>query len=223
MRIAFKLFILFLGLSALSSQAGVSLGGSRFIYPADRKEISVQVNNPDKDTDYLLQSWLENENSNNTAKVPFVVTPPLFRLDRESGHSLRIASAGTQLPTDRETLYWLNVKAIPGTPKVQKGNQLQIVARTRVKFIYRPTSLAKEGAAEAYKKLTFSHDGDQLLIKNPTPYYVSFYSLKVGGTAVEMPGMVAPFSEHRVKVSGKGQIEWQSINDYGGFSETARQ
>ncbi|WP_343552963.1 molecular chaperone [Pantoea sp.] len=208
--------------AAHSATAGVVIGGTRVIYPEGKNEVSVQVKNPDKNTDYLVQSWLENADEKNTAKVPFVITPPLFRLNHDSDNALRIANTASNLPKDRESLYWLSVKSIAGQKENKQTNQLQIALRSRIKFIYRPAALDQKGAEEAYKSLTFSHQGGELLIKNPTPYYVSFYSLKVGGKAVDLPGMVAPFAEHRVKAAQSGTIEWQAINDYGGYTPVTK-
>lgn len=206
-----------------TATAGLVVGGTRVIYPENSKEISVSIKNPDKHTDYLVQSWLDNGTESNTDKVPFIITPPLFRLDHQSENMLRIARAGGHLPADRESLFWLNVKGIAGSAEKQKNNQLQVVLRTRLKYFFRPTGLDNQSAADAYQKLSFSRHGTELVMKNPTPYYVSLYSLKVGGSEIKEPGMVPPFGEHRVKTAGNGKIEWQAINDYGGHSTKAYQ
>ncbi|NBG90963.1 molecular chaperone [Pseudomonas sp. 9.1(2019)] len=206
-----------------AANAGIILGGTRLIYAGDTNEASISIRNSDKNNDYLIQSWLDNDDEKNSAKVPFVVTPPLFRLDRESDNILRIAKVGGNLPSDRETLYWLSVRSIGATPKEITGSSLQLVLRTRIKFIYRPSSLNNDAALNAYRSLSFIRQDGELVVKNPTPYYVTLATLKVGGKDVEEPGMVSPYGELRVKVSGSGAIEWQSINDYGGLSQTARQ
>ncbi|MRT05945.1 fimbrial biogenesis chaperone [Ewingella americana] len=206
-----------------TASANLVVGGTRVIYPENSKEISVSIKNPDKNTDYLVQSRLDNDNEKNTAKVPFVITPPLFRLDHQSENVLRIARAGGKLPADRESLYWLSVRGIAGTAGKPKENQLQVVINQRLKYFFRPAALNNHDAAEAYQKLTFSRLGGELVMKNPTPYYVSLYTLKVGGTEIQTPGMVPPFGEHRVKTNGSGAIEWQAINDYGGHTATAHQ
>nr|WP_241390664.1 molecular chaperone [Serratia proteamaculans]ULG17710.1 fimbrial assembly protein [Serratia proteamaculans] len=216
-----SLALLFIGFE--SAMAGVIVGGTRVIYPSDKKEVSLMVKNPDKATDYLIQSWIDNFDEANKTKVPFIITPPLFRLDRESENILRIADTGANLPADRESIFWLSVKSIAAIPKEKKDNRLQIVVRTRIKLIYRPTSLNNDEARDAYQKLTFTRQGGELVIKNPTPYYVSFYSLKVAGKTVDNPGMVAPFGEHLVTTASNGAIEWQAVNDYGGNTQAARQ
>lgn len=75
----------------------------------------------------------------------------------------------------------------------------------------------------AYKSLTFTHQGNELVVKNPTPYYVTFATLKVGGQDIKEPGMVVPRGELRIKTNRSGPIEWQAINDYGGMTHIARQ
>lgn len=222
MRITHLLLTALLLCAALNTSAGVVLGGTRVIYPQDKKEIAVTLKNHDKSTDYLIQSWFDQADESNATKVPFILTPPLFRLDRESDNVLRIVSTGALLPADRETLYWLSVRAIAAIPRNSDENTLQIVMRTRVKFFYRPSALNSRDAGEAFRALKFTRRGGELVISNPTAYYVSFLNLKVGGKTVENPGMVAPFAEHRVKASGSGDVEWQTINDYGGYSEMIR-
>lgn len=57
-------------------EAGVALGATRVIYPADQKQTALGLsNNNDKDT-YLIQSWVENSDGKKDGR--FVITPPLF-------------------------------------------------------------------------------------------------------------------------------------------------
>lgn len=69
--------ILSIGLSA--AQAGVVIGGTRVIFDGNKKEASIGINNPDK-TPYLIQSWIETPGGG-AEKVPFIITPPLYRLN----------------------------------------------------------------------------------------------------------------------------------------------
>ncbi|STI86148.1 periplasmic pilus chaperone family protein [Escherichia coli] len=59
-------------------------------------------------------------------------------------NTLRIINATNhQLPGDRESLFWVNVKAIPAMEKDQKNeNTLQLAIISRIKMFYRPTNLA---------------------------------------------------------------------------------
>jgi len=74
-------------------------------------------------------------------KAPFLITPPLFRLDAKEDNVLRVVRTGGNLPGDRESLYWLNIKAIPSSKHVEGMNTLQIAINTRIKLLYRPSSI----------------------------------------------------------------------------------
>ena len=122
----FPLFLLVLAseLAAATESGGVTIGGTRLIFDGGKKEASLSVSNSDTGP-YLIQSWVE-PNNNDPARPPFIITPPLFRLDGNQQNLLRIVNTGGQLPTDRESLYWLNVKAIPTNTAPENANTLQI-------------------------------------------------------------------------------------------------
>ncbi|MBJ8799269.1 molecular chaperone [Citrobacter freundii] len=112
-------------------------------------------------------------------------------MDAKKESTLRIVKTGSQLPADRESVYWINVKAIPAVDSgaAKSQNILQIAIKTRVKLYYRPAGL--EGSAnDAYKQLTLQRAGNGINIKNPTPYYITLGSLKVNGR--ELHGMMVP-------------------------------
>ncbi|AML57196.1 molecular chaperone [Serratia rubidaea] len=198
-------------------QAGVVIGGTRVIYDGGKKESSLSISNPDK-VPYLVQSWID-AGEDNAVKAPFVITPPLFRLDDGQNNILRIVRAGGALPEDKESLYWVNIKSIPSAPK--QDNTLQIAVKTRIKLIYRPRGL--EGSLnEAAQKVTWQRNGNALQVSNPSPYYLTFFNVKVNGAEVKDATMVAPRSSARFTLpSGNagGALTWQIINDFGGASK----
>lgn len=50
---------------------------------------------------------------------------------------------GEPLPADRESLFWMNVKAIPSLDeKLANENTLQIAIQSRIKLFYRPSGLS---------------------------------------------------------------------------------
>ncbi|WP_174849059.1 fimbrial biogenesis chaperone [Yersinia artesiana] len=204
-----------------SAQAGVAVGGTRVIYDGAKKEATLSVTNQDKNTPYLIQSWVDNFEATNNNKVPFIITPPLFRLDGGQESNLRILLAGGNLPQDRESVYWLNVKTIPSSKKGD-GNQLFISIKNRIKLFYRPAGLAGN-AADAYKALRFARQGKQLQVSNPTAYHVSFHTLKVGSSEIKGALMVAPQGTLTVDLpaGATGAVSWQAINDFGGTSDIA--
>lgn len=111
--------IAFLLLST-AAQAGIVMGGTRVVYQEGKREAAISVTNADTHSPYLVQSWVENYAENNKSRVPFIVTPPLFRLDPEQQNVLRINYIGGTLPTDRESVFWLNVKSIAPTKKMKR-------------------------------------------------------------------------------------------------------
>ena len=197
-----------------SAQAGIIVGGTRIIYKGDKKETSISVKNPDK-TSYLIQSWRDTGEKNGD-KTQFMITPPLFRLGPEQENTLRIIRAGGNLPEDRESLYWMNIKSIPATEKNDSANTLQIAVKTRIKLIYRPQSLTEQ-PEKFTDKLTWQRSGNSVTVTNPTPYYMNFSSVKVGGSTVKDASYVAPMSRatFTLPAGASGDISWVIINDFG--------
>lgn len=109
------------------AQAGIVMGGTRVIYHEGKREASISVTNADNHSPYLVQSWVENYAEADKSPVPFIVTPPLFRLDPEQENVLRINFIGSPLPGDRESVYWLNVKSISPTQKGMRINYRSIL------------------------------------------------------------------------------------------------
>jgi chaperone protein EcpD len=91
-----------------SAQASVTIGGTRVIYPMDQREVTVKLENDSKNPS-LVQVWMDDGNADSKpgeAKVPFVITPPIFRMDPRKTQMLRVIFSGdTALPQDRESVY----------------------------------------------------------------------------------------------------------------------
>ncbi|OCA52851.1 fimbrial biogenesis chaperone [Photorhabdus namnaonensis] len=196
--------------------AGVVIGGTRVIYMSDKKEASISINNPEKDAPYLIQSWIQDENDN--MKTPFIVTPPIFKLAAGHENILRIVKTASNLPQDRESLFWLNVKSIPTSVKSNQ-NQLQITVKSKFKLFYRPVNLA-EKSSTAYKELKFRTENNALIAENPTPYFISFSYLKADQHEIKPAGMIKPFSQLSWPLPAKNikQVNWKAINDFGGVT-----
>ncbi|MHA7848993.1 fimbrial biogenesis chaperone [Serratia sp. D1N4] len=197
------------------AQAGVIVGGTRLIYDGDKKESSLSVKNPDK-TPYLIQTWIET--TGGAEKAPFIVTPPLFRLDGGRENVLRVVRAGGNLPTDKESLFWINIKSIPSAEQNIDRNTLQIAVKTRIKLIYRPQGV-KGSPEDVADKIIWQRNGNDLQVTNPTPFYMNFQGVQVAGKDVKEATYVAPGSTARFALpSGvsAGRVSWKIINDYGG-------
>lgn len=205
--------------SALASE-GIVLGATRVVYNADSKEASLTVNNQSAKQYFLIQSWVDDEKGNKS--VPFAITPPLFRLNATKENMLRIIRTGGNLPSDRESVYWVNVKAIPPAPDAGQGqNVLQLAIKTRIKLFYRPEGLP--GAAiDSPAALQWSVQGNELVAKNPTAYSVTLDSVKIDGKEIKNVNLVMPKSEaHYTLPAGTGHgnsVSYTAINDYGGIT-----
>ncbi|HGY3715387.1 TPA: fimbria/pilus periplasmic chaperone [Citrobacter gillenii] len=204
-----------------SAQAGVIVGGTRIIYNGDKKETSISVKNPDKSS-YLIQSWSDTDEQSKD-KSPFMVTPPLFRLGGGQENTLRIIRTGSNLPEDRESLYWMNIKSIPATEKQENVNTLQIAVKTRIKLIYRPQSLMQQ-PENVTEKITWQRSGSKLTVSNPTAYYMNFSTVKVGSSTVKDATYVAPMSSasFTVPASASGSVVWTLIDDFGSIGNEHR-
>lgn len=210
-----------LGLFSAGSIASAVISGTRVIYPSDSKEVSVKISN-NGSAPVLIQSWIDNGDQNarpSAIKVPFVLTPPMNRVDAGKGQTLRISYTGANLPTDKESVYWLNVLEVPGKNQAKAAdNTLQMAFRSRIKLFFRPAGL-QGNANDAPKSVTWQANGSSIQASNPTPYYVNFVNLSVNGKKVEA-AMVPPRSSMTVELPGKpgSKISGAFINDYGAIN-----
>ena len=212
------LFLMLLTLCVINqAYAAVSLGATRVIYFAGEKQVKLPVINNDEKR-YLIQSWIEN--SEGKKDNSFVITPPLFSMQGKKENTLRIIDAtNNKLPKDRETLFWLSVKSIPAVEKsLANENLLQLAIISKIKFFYRPKDLTIS-PDENYKKLQFKRNNDTLIIKNPTPYFITMTELELGGKKLENT-MVPPFEDKSISIptSAYGKLSFQTINDYGAIT-----
>ncbi|PSH44076.1 fimbrial chaperone protein, partial [Yersinia pseudotuberculosis] len=138
------LFVTLLVAMSLSfANASVVMTGSRIIYPAAASEHSIQLTNNDNFPN-AVQVWLDSgdeKSTPETGKAPFIVTPPFFRIEANSGQTLRLKYTGSGLPTDRESVFYLNFLQIPPVNKVEKDNKMLVLLRNRIKVFYRPESI----------------------------------------------------------------------------------
>jgi len=208
--------------------AGVVINGTRVVYPAKAREVTVQVDNVG-DAPSLVQAWVDGGDAEQTAEqadAPFMLTPPISRVEPGRSQALRLVFTGASLPSDRESLFWLNVLDVPPSPKTaaDEQNYLQVAFRSRIKLFYRPDGLAGQ-ANDAPAALQWRRDGKQLRVDNPTPYHVTIAEvhLLVAGAeqAIEQQGkMVGPGQQLLFAMPEPTQrLRFVTINDYGGRIE----
>ncbi|KGT88759.1 fimbrial chaperone protein [Erwinia typographi] len=204
------------GLMSCSSIAGgISLAGTRIVYPAGQKQSTLSVRNTSDQVSFMVQSWVEQADGRKSQD--FVVTPPLYVSGPGNENTLRIMYTGAPARTDRETLYYLNTKAIPSVDKksIEGKNVLMLAAITRIKLFVRPAGLTPE-VDKAPDALVFHRAGDRLQIVNPTPYYLTVVQIKAGDSKLA-DTMVPPKGSVSLplKAGVKGPVLYRTINDFG--------
>lgn len=212
------LFALLCLVNASTHAGGIIIGGTRIIYLSNKKEASIDIKNNSNSNPFLIQSWVDI--GDEKTRGPFVVTPPLFRIDPTEEHLLRITKMTDSLPKDRESLFYFNIRSIPNSER-EATNTLKLVVKTRIKMFYRPSSLPGY-PEDACKELVFKKINQQLEVSNPSAYYVVFENVKIGNTPIKEADMVAPFSKVLLPlpVNEKSDVlTWRVINDYGGTTK----
>ncbi|GAB2926813.1 fimbrial biogenesis chaperone [Hafnia psychrotolerans] len=209
--------LLAIGLSSSAVYAGgVGLGATRMIYSSSTTQSALDIRNTSKDSSFLIQSWIEN--GKGSRSNDFVITPPLFVLKPATESVVKVMFNGKQPQQDRETLYWVTVKAIPQQADKSAENTLQFASANRIKLFYRPQGL-NENVNEAWKKLSGEVRQGKITLKNPTPYYLTTINLNVEGKAVN-PVMVPPKSSVTLEgyFNNATKFSFQTINDYGAWT-----
>ncbi len=212
--------------------ADLSIVGTRFIYPQGLAALSIRVGNLGT-APLLLQTWLDKGDASvdpSRLAVPFVLSPPLSRLDPQQSAVLSLRHSGEPLPADRESVFWLNFLEVPSLRPLS-SNQLSLSYRLRMKLLYRPKGLPGR-ADDAARQLRWSlHGATQaggaatLSVSNPTPYYVSLARVDVGDPRQPMTVQsitVEPFGSARLPLSaapplggGAAEIRYQVVLDSG--------
>jgi P pilus assembly chaperone PapD len=210
------------------AHAGVSIDGTRIIFPANSKSVNVQLRNI-YDSPALVQAWIDIGDPKKTPQaedVPFVLNPPLVRIEPNKGQIIRIIPLDTgKLAKDRESIYWFNILDIPPSdPNLTDKNHLSFTVRTRVKLFYRPQQLAmKPNVAQQSIQFKLDSSSNTITMSNPTPYYITVLQVESGKNHAFNSGedaiMLAPFTSSALKnfqpTSATNKISYEIVNDLG--------
>lgn len=234
---------LVLGVAASTAQAGIVITGTRVVYPAAEREVTVQFANQAA-TPRLVQAWIDSGSMQETAQTtqaPFLVTPAMVRVEGGQGQALRVMftgdAGGQAIPQDRETVYWLNVVDIPPRPDSadDEQNYLQFAIRSRLKVFYRPKGLPGNpvSALDTLSwRLVRDEDGYSLECSNPSAFNVSFSDVGLKhqssvSTRPDKGGMCPAKGSQRFVLepdaadlaSANGEMTYTAIDDYGAFMQ----
>lgn len=209
--------------------AGVTIDGTRIIFPSNAKSVSVQLRNA-QTIPALVQTWIDDGDLNQIPeadKIPFVLTPPLSRVEPNKGQIIRIIPTGLpSLAQDRESLFWFNMLDIPpDDPQYAGKNILTFNVRTRIKLFYRPSNL-KMPMNTAYSSIQAKYNGalKEITLNNPTPYFITItqmdFKSKSEHADYSQAMMLKPFSQQVVEKFtvnfSPEKISYQIVNDLGG-------
>lgn len=214
---------------AADSKGGISLGGTRLIFDGSKESASMTVTNSSAADVWLMRFWVspygdKPDRGEKKQTMPLVVTPPLYRLDPKSAVQLRVNRLADTLPGDRESVFYLNNLAIPpkkGAENYQKAiqNGLQFAVNTRIKLFYRPAAISDVSAVKAAPgKLTVTQSGKRVVVKNPTPWFITLSQMSVNGKTVgaDTDSMIAPFGELSMSTSVEhGTFSYSTVDDFG--------
>lgn len=128
-----SLCLLLLG-TAFTTHAAINLDRTRIVFPESDKASSLKVDNQSKALPYLALSWIEDEKGRKE-DTHFMALPPIQRLEAGSASQVRIVkqAATSQLPKDRESLFYFNLREVP--PKSSSASDersvMQIAMQSR--------------------------------------------------------------------------------------------
>ena len=215
-----------------NANADVTIEGTRIVYPENTKEKTIKFFN-EGDKPALMQLWVDNGDVNskpNDADTPFIIMPPVFRVDAKQGQNTRISLLEDNLPKDRESIFWFNALEIPQKSKDIKENEgyLQIATRSRLKLFYRPSALKGNPTIAAENvNWTLKKDASQLTLtgENNSPFFTTFASIKVTIDSKSYDFdtlMINPFSNKSISIKNKtinnlhnAKITYQIVDNYG--------
>ena len=206
----------------LAEAGGITLGGTRVIYPAGKKQVTMSVRNTSEGSSFMVQSWVETPDGEKSQD--FIVTPPLYVSGPNNENILRLMYIGKPVRSDQESLYYFNTKSIPSVDKSKMDGQnvLLLAAVTRIKLFVRPAGLVP-AVEKAPAELTFHREGSQIRINNPGPYHITLAQMMVGDR--KLPDtMVSPRDSVLLPLpAGKGNtIAFRTINDFGAVTPELR-
>ncbi len=119
---------------SLGCNAAVQPDRTRIVFNANDKATSLRIENQSDKLPYLAYSWIENEKGEKSDAL-LVALPPIQRLEPKATSQVRVVkqASTTQLPGDRETLFFYNMREIPPAPDKSSDHAiLQVAIQSRI-------------------------------------------------------------------------------------------
>ena len=211
------------------TQASVTMLGTRIIHDGGSRSTDVQLRNRDN-FPYVITAWFDDGNPESGPQTPttapFIVTPPVFRIQPGAGQVVRVVFTGNgTLPQDRESLFWFNFMQVPPANVAdaddgRKQNGILVMLRNRVKLFYRPAGLDGD-PQKMLQHLQVSRetrDGRAgITVASHQPFHVTLTALRSPGKpgislTTEKDVVIPPFSRHFFPFSGTVPAGMKSVS-----------
>ncbi|MEX3019742.1 molecular chaperone [Kluyvera sp. STS39-E] len=208
-------------LTAFSSQAAVNINMTRVIFNHGETQRTVMLVN-DGDYPVVIQSWIDDglpERVPSQASAPFVVLPPVLKIQPGEQRELRVMTTGSGLANDRESLFWLNVYQIPPEQKqARNGEKVLLALRNQIKVLWRPRKIGAL-TKESLNLLRFSYADGGIYAMNDGPWNITLDNVSIGEYSTSGI-VVSPYSRQMIFRSvtperRNNKINFTVINDEG--------
>ncbi|EKT65560.1 molecular chaperone [Providencia burhodogranariea] len=143
MKLTYFYLLLFIPFLAFS---GVIPEKSRIVFNGKNTIQSYVLVNTNK-YPVAVQLWIDDGEFNKNPELtpsPFVITPVMSKMEPSKINEIKIIYSGNNfnLPTDRESLFWLNIFEVPPMNKNNPSeNEVSLSMLTQIKVMYRPEGL----------------------------------------------------------------------------------
>lgn len=221
---------LFLLADMPQAMANVVISGTRLVYPASEREVTVKLDNVGNEP-ALVQAWVDSgdpESRADQADAPFLLMPPVVRISPGRSQTLRLTYTQEQLPKDIESVFWLNVLDVPPLPKNVDSNFVQLAYRSRIKVFFRPENLkgfAEDTPAAVTWTLVPHGNGFALRGSNPTPFSASYNETALhvrdktyrskGGMIPARGTFEFPLQDLQSRPTSDATVRYEWLDDYG--------
>nr|WP_300006043.1 molecular chaperone [uncultured Cedecea sp.] len=230
MKIILLLIQSLLLLLSFPASAGISVDVTRIIFQesdsARGKTIGIR-SAENSGSPYLIKAQVIKDILGSQVNTPFFVAPSLFRIEPGTSNQVVIMKKDSQLPHDRESLFYFRAVAVPASAKgglkaapVVAG-ELQVASATVLKLYYRPAGLSMP-SQQAFANLKFTANGKSVDVSNASPYFVTLSGIKINSSKITLDknatkNVIPPYSSLSYNSPLQGNnVTWTIINDYGG-------
>ena len=159
------------------------------------------------------------EATNKSAR--FLVTPPSGVLKADESKALRIVRVKDDLPEQTEFFSLLRLRLIPSFKSDDEKTRVQTMMTIFTKLFYRPEKIVMPNAIDnAVSALTYRHNKSQLILNNPSAYWLTLSTVKVNDIALTPQNnkawMVGPGAELSIPYSDvPHKVTVQTIRENG--------